>query len=532
MGVDRPIDITTDQRKTILALLKRHLPNTTAWIYGSRVKWTSRPQSDLDLVVFTKPDQERRVSELREAFEESNLPFRVDLFVWDTVPKQFRKQIEADHVVLVEKEEQRGDAEWVRRKIGTLGRVVTGKTPPTVEKSNFDGPYPFITIPDLDGRVLIDNTERTLSDKGAAVLRTCLLPPGAVLMSCIATVGRCGVTARPSFTNQQINSVIPGGGVDSRFLYYVFTQLGHELESTGGGGSVYTNVSKSRFSDIEVLMPVDLAEQRAIAHVLGTLDDKIELNRRMNETLESMARALFKSWFIDFDPVRAKMAGRAPGLPQHLADLFPDCLVDSELGPIPEGWEVKPLNKILTAKDVRVGKDDMPEYSSTNTGLHQRSEYFKKQLSKSNSKNKLIHEGDLVFGLSRQVLNFGLMRDSIGCVSPAYKVFAINNHIIVADMLERMMRIHTNYFYGAISASSREGQAISSDALGLLNIVRPTDAVQKAFYTVLDPFLSQVNNLQKKSRILATQRDALLPKLISGELRAKNAERLIEEAKS
>ena len=106
MGLDRPIDITADQRKTLLALIKRHLPNTTAWVYGSRVKWTSRPQSDLDLVVFTTPDQERRVSDLREAFEESNLPFRVDLFVWDAVPEQFRKQIEADHVVLVEKEER------------------------------------------------------------------------------------------------------------------------------------------------------------------------------------------------------------------------------------------------------------------------------------------------------------------------------------------------------------------------------------------------------------------------------------------
>ena len=106
MGVDRPIDVTADQRKTVLALIKRHLPNTTAWVYGSRVKWTSRPQSDLDLVVFTKPDQERRVSELREAFEESNLPFRVDLLVWRSIPEQFRKQIEAEHVVLVEREER------------------------------------------------------------------------------------------------------------------------------------------------------------------------------------------------------------------------------------------------------------------------------------------------------------------------------------------------------------------------------------------------------------------------------------------
>ena len=132
------------------------------------------------------------------------------------------------------------------------------------------------------------------------------------MISCIATVGRCGVTAKPSFTNQQINTVVPSDNVDSRFLYYVFTQLGQELESAGGGGSVYTNVSKSRFSDIEVSLPDDIREQRAIAHVLGALDDKIELNRRMNETLEAMARAIFKSWFVDFDPVRAMAAGQQP----------------------------------------------------------------------------------------------------------------------------------------------------------------------------------------------------------------------------
>jgi type I restriction enzyme S subunit len=89
-----------------------------------------------------------------------------------------------------------------------------------------------------------------------------------------------------------------------------------------------------------------LHEQRAIAHILGTLDDKIELNRRMNETLEAMARALFKSWFVDFDPVRAKAEGRDPGLPKPLADLFPARFVDSELGEIPEGWEVKPIGDL------------------------------------------------------------------------------------------------------------------------------------------------------------------------------------------
>ena len=119
--------------------------------------------------------------------------------------------------------------------------------------------------------------------------------------------------------------------------------LSHGTGSAWNYGNALTKITltlRGARSNFAIACPMDDPEQRAIAHILGTLDDKIELNRRMNETLEAMARALFKSWFIDFNPVRAKMEGRDPGLPQHLPDLFPDRLVDSELGPIPEGWEV------------------------------------------------------------------------------------------------------------------------------------------------------------------------------------------------
>ena len=106
-----------------------------------------------------------------------------------------------------------------------------------------------------------------------------------------------------------------------------------------------------------------LAEQKAIAHILGTLDDKIELNRRMNETLEAMARALFKSWFVDFDPVRAKAEGRDPGLPKHLADLFPDSFEESELGEIPKGWRITPLPEVVEVNPPRtVGRGEVAPF--------------------------------------------------------------------------------------------------------------------------------------------------------------------------
>jgi type I restriction enzyme S subunit len=141
---------------------------------------------------------------------------------------------------------------------------------------------------------------------------------------------------------------------DSRFLaYYLKSDVFRGfIRGVLGDKSAQPNASASTMTKAPLRAPRDKHEQRAIAHILGTLDDKIELNRRMNETLEAMARALFKSWFVDFDPVRTKMAGRDSGLPKPLADLFPARLVASELGEIPEGWEVEVLESALVELEV------------------------------------------------------------------------------------------------------------------------------------------------------------------------------------
>ena len=157
----------------------------------------------------------------------------------------------------------------------------------------------------------------------------------------------------------------PVGDADSKFVYYLLHTLNLNSWRTGSGQPL---LNQSILSSIPTSVP-PLPEQRAIAHVLGTLDDKIELNRRMNETLEEMARALFKSWFVDFEPVRAKMEGRwrpgesLPGLPAEHYDLFPDRLVPSELGEIPEGWAVKELGEVAAQR--RTGAK--PEEIDTDT---------------------------------------------------------------------------------------------------------------------------------------------------------------------
>ena len=312
MGLDRPIDITAEQQKTLLALLKRHLPNTTAWVYGSRVKWTARPQSDLDLVVFTMPDQDRRVSELREAFEESNLPFRVDLFVWDAVPEQFHKQIETEHVVLVEREERGVASEWREVKLGELGEVNRGRSRhrPRNAPELYRGPYPFVQTGDIkaSGGRITSHTQ-TYNEVGLAQSR--LWPANTMVITIAANIAETAILTYPAcFPDSVVGFVAEESKCDVRFVEYMFRLLRSKIQRENvGTGSVQDNINLQTLDELRLLIP-PLPEQRAIAHVLGTLDDKIELNRRMNETLEAMARALFKSWFIDFDPVRAKAALR------------------------------------------------------------------------------------------------------------------------------------------------------------------------------------------------------------------------------
>ena len=296
-------------------------------------------------------------------------------------------------------------------------------------------------------------------------------------------------------------------------------------------GSTFPNVSARQLAEIPY-PSLSRIEQRDIAHVLGTLDDKIELNRRTNKTLEEMARVLFKSWFADFDPVRAKMEGRwqrdesLPGLPADLYDLFPERLVPSQLGFIPEGWEIKTLGELFIGKNARLGDEDVPEYSCTNFGLVPRSERFKKKLSASNSKNRVIRKGDFVFGLSRRILNFGLMRDDVGCVSPAYQTYSADTCAVIPDLLERIMRLRSEYFYLAVSASSREGQSVSQEALYGLKISLPNIAIQQYLYGTVQKSFLRSNHLSLETTRLVTLRDTLLPRLVSGEARVRHLDRL------
>ena len=232
-------------------------------------------------------------------------------------------------------------SKWREWPIGELVEIFDGPhaTPAKTER----GPI-FLGISNLaQGRLNLTNVEHLSEEDYRRWTRRVEPHAGDVVFSYETRLGeaaiipqglRCCLGRRMGLLRTK------AGAIDERFLLYAYLgpRFQEILRSRTIHGSTVDRIPLIDMPGFPISGPTDLAEQRAIAHILGTLDDKIELNRRMNETLEGIARTIFKSWFIDFDPVRAKAEGRDPGLPKHIADLFPDSFEDSEIGEIPKGW--------------------------------------------------------------------------------------------------------------------------------------------------------------------------------------------------
>lgn len=416
--------------------------------------------------------------------------------------------------------------EWIETTIGEIADVVGGSTPSTKDPANFDGHIPWLTPKDLSGphRRYVERGERNLSEQGLRGCSAQLLPKNSVLLSSRAPIGYVAIAANPIATNQGFRSLVVKPEYHHEFLFYWLTANVDELERHASG-STFKELSGTSLKKIRIWLPASREEQRAIAHILGTLDDKIELNRRMSETLEAMARALFKSWFVDFDPVRAKAEGRDPGLPKPLADLFPARLVHSELGEIPEGWEVKCVDDEfeLTMGQSPPGKT----YNETGEGMpfyQGRADFqfrFPKRRVYCTAPTRHAKAGDTLISV----------RAPVGDVNVAGEDCAIGRGVAAARH-KSGSRSYTYYFMcGLADVFARfegEGTVFGSiskkDFHAIPCVAAPEEAV-KGFERVCAPIDRRLAISERESRTLAALRDTLLPKLISGELRVTDAKR-------
>ncbi len=308
----------------------------------------------------------------------------------------------------------------------------------------------------------------------------------------------------------------------------------HQVQHTGVARFQYT-----RFAQTQKIPLPPLPEQRAIAHILGTLDDKIELNRRMNETLEGMARALFKSWFVDFDPVRAKAEGRDPGLPKDLADLFPDEFEDSELGEIPKGWRVGRLGDNIDLLSGGTPKTSEPDYWDGDIPWY--------------SVRDVPVDSDVwVIHTEKNVTRLGVENSATRVLPPKTTIISARGTVGKLALTGVPMAMNQScygvrgkgkygdYFtYYALKEATLELQqnthgtvfdTITRQTFDTLNCVVPPLEISMSYDCAVGPLLSKILLNLHQSRTLASLRDALLPKLISGELRIADAERFLEKA--
>ena len=537
MGLNQAIDINAEDLRTVLALLNQHLPGTAAWVYGSRAQWTSMPQSDLDLVVFATPEQAARVGALREAFEESNLAFRVDLFVWDDVPETFKDQIETEHVVLIGADdrirENRGPSvlsEWVECRLADgCSSIDYGLT---ASATNVTVGPQFLRITDIVSGHIDWNTVPHVSVDEATTRKYQLNDGDIVIARTGASTGTsCYVDSPPRavFASYLVR-LKTKREFDSRFIAYYLKSGDFRafIQGVLGDKSAQPNASASTMAQAPLRIPRDIGDQRAIAHILATLDDKIELNRRLNETLEAMAQALFKSWFVDFDPVRAKMNGRwrssesSPGLPAEHYDLFPDRLVPSELGEIPEGWKVKALGEVIEIYDSR----RVPLNSRQRANRQGSYPYYGAAGIMDYVDDYLFDGVYVLTGEDGSVIN----GDGHPVVQYIWGQFWVNNHAHVLKGTNDLSEEHLYLLLRQLNILSFVTGAVqpklSQRNLKAVPIVFPDRSVSSAFSGLIGPLFEGLRDSADESETLATLRDALLSKLLSGEMRVRDADRL------
>ena len=314
--------------------------------------------------------------------------------------------------------------------------------------------------------------------------------------------------------------------MDETFFYYLlrylnpnFVGIARNKQTTGLG-----HVTKQDLEEIEAALP-PLAQQRAIAHVLGTLDDKIELNRRMNETLETMARALFKSWFVDFEPVRAKMEGRDTGLPPEIAALFPDRLTPSDLGEVPEGWEVGVLNDAIEILSGGTPKTSNQEYWNggipwyTAKDAPSLSDIFVLTTERSISQAGVENSSTKVLPVGTTVIT---ARGTVGRLACLGIPMAMNQTCYGL----RGASGYPDYFtYWNVRNTVNDLQArthgtifdtITRETFKIAETVLAPVSVARTFESMLSPLMNRILDNLNESRALAAQRDALLPRLMSG----------------
>ena len=432
-------------------------------------------------------------------------------------------------------------SEWQEYRLGDITRWASGATPSKQNPEYWGGSIPWISASSMKAKICANSDERITEEAVRSGARMC--DPGTILLlvrgSELHKRIPIGVaTTRVAF-NQDVKAITTcSGDLLGDYLYYLLKGnedfLLNSVEFTGiGAGKLETPF----LQDLVFPLPTR-EEQTLITDFMIALDDKIELNRKTNETLEAMAKALFKSWFVDFDPVRAKAEGRPTGLPAEISDLFPDSFEDSELGEIPSGWQSCPFTQLVDVISGGTPKTSVDEYwngsipwfsvvdapSGADCWVIQ-TEKSITHLGLDNCSSKLLPIGTTIISARGTVGKVCLTGQDMAMNQSCYglRSKAANGEFFCFYLTKSLVEILEARAHGSVFST------ITRDTLDGVSTISPPLEVKSSFNSIARALLGKIKNNLEESRILGNQRDTLLPKLISGEIRIPDAEKMLEE---
>lgn len=418
---------------------------------------------------------------------------------------------------------------FTKCKLEDIGEIVGGGTPSTKKKEYYGGNISWITPKDLSNNQskYIFEGSRNITKEGLDNSSAKLLPKGSVLFSSRAPIGYVAIAGKEVATNQGFKSIIPNNNTSSDFLYYLLINNTNNIKNQGSG-STFNEVSGSVMKNIEVLIP-SIKIQNKIASILSNLDKKIEINNKIISNLEEQAQAIFKSWFVDFEPFQNGE------------------FVKSELGLIPKEWEIKPIGELFDfdigggwGKEKPSDKNIFPAYVIRGTDIPKsRYGYINKDNyryhTESNLKRRILQIGDIIFessgGSTNQIL--GRMLYISKNILEAYnynaicasfcKLIRIDNPLIrifVYNLLEYsyLNKLLIKYEVQSTGIANFSFSIFKND----FKIVLPNKDILEKFYSICNPILESISNLGGQNQRLSKVRDTLLPKLMSGEIDVSN----------
>jgi type I restriction enzyme S subunit len=522
--MSRIVDLREDYLDLVKQILRNALHDETGVIvyaFGSRVKGKAKEFSDLDLAIDNHgkaaPDL---ICRLLSDFEESDLPFKVDVIDLNDISESFYDAIRNDLVDI--------KFDWKKVKLGEVCSTISrGVTPLYIDASDCRVLNQKCI---RDGRVSYDNARYHDADKKQVSEEKKIKSTDTLICSTgIGTLGRVGRLYQKVYNSTTVDShvmiVRPKDDIDHLYLSYTLISRQNEIEALAEGSTGQTELSRSKLSDLNLWLP-PLSTQRTIADLLGSLDDKIEANRVQSKTLEAIAQALFKSWFVDFEPVKAKSEGRQPdGLAPEIADLFPFSFVDSPLGKIPKGWEVSSVGKefIIVGGGTpstlnnyfwhngTVNWATPKDLASLSTHVLMKTERKITELGLSKISSGVLKNGSVLLS-SRAPIGYLAITNTPVAINQGFIGFPKQN-------VSSMFILHwlKENISGIVArANGSTFLEISKTTFRPMLLVVPDKNILKQFDEISSLLYKEIINNEKQSQLLVEVRDLLLPRLVDG----------------